>query len=45
MDYYEAISWSGLDYTYEWKSMTQAERDGIFDKIEELNNGEKECTW
>ncbi|WP_430817101.1 hypothetical protein [Carboxylicivirga sp. RSCT41] len=45
IDYYTAISWSGLDDSYEWKSMTQDERDDIFDKTEEFNKGEKECTW
>ncbi len=43
MDYYEAISWSGLWESYEWKSMTQAERNAIYNRIEEFNRGEKSC--
>ncbi len=43
MDYYEAISWSGLDDSYEWNAMTQAERDAIYKKIEEFNKGNKVC--
>lgn len=45
LSYYEAISWSGLWESYEWQSMTQSERDAIYDKIEEFNMGAKTCVW
>lgn len=45
ISYYEAISWSGLWKSYEWKSMTQTEKNEIYRRIGEFNNDEKSCQW
>ncbi|QIA06780.1 hypothetical protein [Draconibacterium halophilum] len=43
IDYYEALAWQGLSYTYGWQQKTQAEKDAINAKVNEINSGNKEC--
>lgn len=43
IDYNEALSWSGLHYTYGWPTMTQEQKDAINSKINTINSGDKNC--
>ncbi len=43
IEYYEALAWQGLSYTYGWQQKTQAEKEAINAKVNEINSGDKEC--
>lgn len=43
LDYYEALSWSGLHETWEYQNMTQTQKNEIERKVNEINSGIKTC--
>jgi len=39
IEYYKALAWKGLRYTYGWQIKTQAEIDAINAMVNEINSG------